>query len=105
MVRKVRGFDDKGNMVFERDAREYDRSISNTMFGVSMGDIVKAVPIIFMAGMIYMYQQGLNSRILEMVGNNTTAISSMSRSITRLNMYLSASTGKQFDDGVEINLK
>lgn len=99
MVEKIVGYDKNKKIVFERQAREYDKSIGYTILGVSVGDLVKAIPVIFVAGMIYMHQQNFDEQILGMVNNNSKAIEDMGRTLNHLNNSLSVITGKQFDDG------
>lgn len=103
MVKKIVGYNEQGKIVFEREAREYDKTIANTAFGVSLGDIVKAVPIIFLCGIIYAGQQNFNERILKNVNDNSQAIGGMKEALSNLNNYLSSATGKQFKDGRPIS--
>lgn len=107
MVQKIVGYDDKGKKVFEREARAYDQSISKTAFGVTLGDIVKAIPIVFLCGIVYANQQNVNKHMMDAVlqvsastSENSKAINGIWVVLNNLNNYLSASTGKQFKDGV-----
>ena len=104
MVERIAGYDKSGRKVFERPAREYDHGIANTKFGVSIGDLVKAIPIIFLAGILYAGQQKFNEGMTVMVSNNTKAINSIEETLGNLNNYLSSSTGKQFKDGRPLSM-
>lgn len=99
MVKKIVGYDDAGKKVFEREAREYDKSIVNTKFGITLSDIFKVVPVLVLIITVYVNQQNFNVQILRSVDNNSYAIGGMKETLANLNNYLSSSTGKQFKDG------
>lgn len=100
MVKKIIGYDDKGGKVFERDAREYDKSVSNMLMGISIGDIVKAVPIFFLCGTVYMHQQDFNEKVLISMKSNSDAIGGIKEVLAHLDSSLTQITGKQFLDGM-----
>ncbi len=107
MVKRVVGYDDKGKEVFNREAREYDQSISKSVFGITIGDAVKAITVVAIGVMLYANQQRVNEQLMQSIKlvsdsseRNTAAITSMRDVLWNLNNYLSASTGKQFKDGV-----
>ncbi len=106
MVVKVCGLDDKGKVVFERPARDYDKRIAESVFGVTLGDCLKAASVITVGILIYANQQNFNKTIMESVAQvsfntneNAKAISGVKDALNNLNNYLSSSTGKQFKDG------
>lgn len=106
MVKTVIGLDAKGEKVFERPARAYDQGIANTVFGITIGDIIKAVPVIIACVMLYANNENFkrnqvtfNSRILTSTNENAQAIGGLKEVMWNLNNYLSSSTGKQFKDG------
>lgn len=99
MVKKIVGYDEEGNQVFEREAREYDRSIANTPFGITISDIFKVIPVFILIITVYVNQQNFNVQILAMVNNNTSAVVGIKETLGNLNNYLSSTTGKQFKDG------
>jgi hypothetical protein len=99
MVKKIIGYNEEGEKVFERDARDYDKSIANTTFGVSLGDIVKAVPIIFLCGIVWANQQSFNSMVVKSLEKNAEAIGDVKTVLANLNNYLSSTTGKRFRNG------
>ena len=106
MVKKIVGFDEDGKKVFERDARQYDQSIVNTTFGLTLADVIKVVPIIILMIGVYVNQQSFNATILRSVdslavlsSDNAKAIGGMKEALNNLNNYLSSSTGKQFENG------
>lgn len=110
MVKKVVGYNDQGEKVFEREARVYDQTIANTMFGISIGDVVKAVPVIFLCGIVWANQQSTNEKLSEAMAANTTSIKEIANSNTRtlnaltdyiskMDSYLSSTTGKRFRNG------
>lgn len=102
MVKIVRGYDDDEKVVFERPAREYDKSIAKTTFGISLGDIVKAIPIIFLCGIVYAHQQEFDSRMLNSMNENSSAVTSIKMVLQHLDNSLTKITGKQFQDGLPI---
>lgn len=107
MVKKIVGYDDGGRKVFERDAREYDKGImGQIMPGLTIGDIVKTVPIIFAIGVgwnnfnnQYVSQQNTNTQMIQTLQKITEQVEKHSRILAHLDVYLSSSTGKQFSDG------
>lgn len=110
MVKRIVGFDEKGKQVFERDARAYDQSLANMKFGLTIGDIVKAVPIIFLCGIVWANQKSTNEKlseaiqanttqIKEIVNGNTQTLNFLQSYISRVDNYLSATTGKRFKNG------
>lgn len=99
MVKRIVGFDDKDKIVFERNARDYDRGIANTMFGVTVGDILKTIPVIIACVMIYANQTHINEKIMFQTSENAQAIGGIKEVLNNLNNYLSSSTGKQFENG------
>lgn len=102
MVKKVIGINDKGEKLWERDAREYDRTITshNTIFGISVSEIFRVIPVFIAIGMMYSNQQNLNSQMLAMGAANSASISKMVVTLGHLDNWLSSTTGKQFTDGV-----
>lgn len=99
MVKKIIGLDAEGNQVFEREARAYDQSIASHVFGITLGDVFKVIPVVILIITVYVNQQNFNVQILNMVNNNTITVSKISVTIDNLNNYLSSTTGKQFKDG------
>lgn len=110
MVKKIIGLDDAGKQVFERDARSYDQGIADMVFGIRAGDIVKAIPVIFLCGMVWSNQQAFNVKLLDMVNansqiiknlasENSKTLSIMNEYIAKMDSYLSAATGKRFRNG------
>lgn len=101
MVRKIVGYSDEDCQVkvFERDAREYDRTISNGLFGISMSDIVKTIPIFIACIIFYADQMAFKKAQLEFNQQMVSSVNSISNSLGNLNNYLSSTTGKQFKDG------
>jgi hypothetical protein len=117
VVKRIVGLDDNGKKVFERDAREYDTLIANTKFGVTLGDIVKAVPVIFLCGMLWMKNesawenqiknnlqmtqaiQANTSEIKNISSNNSKTLSFLQDYIFKMDNYLSSTTGKRFKNG------
>ena len=102
MVKKIVGFDDKGNKVFERDARDYDKSITKTVFGLTLGDVIKTVPIIFLAGIVYAHQDDFNKKLFAWHKEDVATIAGIQTTLENLNSWLSASTGKPFKDGMPV---
>lgn len=107
MTTKVAGFDAKGRKIWEREAREYDQSISHKVFGISLGDVVKAVPIIFLCASYYVAdvnfkrdQLAINNKMQASFDKQAVSIENMNKTLINLNIYLSATTGKQFQDGL-----
>lgn len=106
MVKRIVGYDDSGKQVFDREAREYDKSMNQSTFGVTINDLIKAIPVIFLCGIVYAGQQSINANQVNinaqtqrLIDKNSEIISSMKDAINNLNMYLSSTTGKQFKDG------
>lgn len=106
MVKKIVGLDAEGNKVFERDARAYDQSLANMRFGVSIGDVLKAIPIIVACVYMYSNQQAFNRTMMGSIDSlslstneNAKAIGGIKDTLSNLNNYLSATTGKQFEYG------
>lgn len=106
MTERVYGVDKQGKKIWERPAREYDKSISNTAFGITIGDLIKAVPVIVACALFYANgetfkknQIAFNQQVLTSVDNNARAVGGIKDVLWNLNNYLSASTGKQFRDG------
>ena len=99
MVEKVRGYDKDDNIIFERSAREYDKSIASTVFGITLSDVFKVIPVLILLVTVYVNQQNFNAQILNSVNNNSRAIEGISTAMSNLNNYLSASTGKRFKNG------
>ena len=99
MVKKVVGYDDFGKKVFERDAREYDRLISQNVFGISISDIVKTVPVFIACGIFYANDLNFKRVQTEFNEKMVLSVNNMNNTLTNLNNYLSSTTGKQFKDG------
>lgn len=110
MVKRIVGYDAQGKKVFDREARSYDNSVENRVFGVSVGDVIKAVPVIFLCGMIWQNQQITNKTLFNSLSENNKSIQELTRSngatleflnkyISRMDNYLSATTGKRFKEG------
>lgn len=110
MVKRVVGYDDKGAKVFDREAREYDKGIANTVFGITVGDVFKVIPLIFLCGMVWANQQSINDKMSQMIATNTLAIKDIANTnsktfvalteyVSRMDSYLSATTGKRFKNG------
>jgi hypothetical protein len=100
MVKRIVGYDDSGKKVFERDARTYDQSITDSVFGITLSDVFKIIPIFALAINVYSNQKSFNERILDMTNRNSEAISAMSNGLNNINNSLSAITGKQYKDGI-----
>lgn len=111
MVKRIVGYDEDGNKVFDREARVYDKGMGSSfsLFGAqfSVGDIIKAIPIITICISVYTNQQLTNARFLDSITkisqsteNNAQAIAGMKDVLGNLNNYLSSKTGKQFKDGL-----
>lgn len=99
MVQKIVGLDAKGNKVFERDARAYDKGLANTVFGITLGDVFKVIPILILVVSVHVNQQNFNTKILSISSDNAQAIGGLKDVVINLNNYLSSQTGKQFKDG------
>ena len=107
MVDKIVGIDKTGKKLFERNARDYDKGIMDQIIpGLTLGDIVKAVPIFFIAGVAwtnfnnqYLAQQATNAQLLDTVKTISGQVEKHSRILIHLDNYLSSATGKQFNDG------
>lgn len=99
MVKKIIGIDEEGKQVFARDAREYDRGIANQLFGVTIGDLLKAGSVVALGVMIYANQQHFNTSVVESLKQNSQAIGDIRGTLDNLNLYLSATTGKVFHNG------
>lgn len=107
MVKRIVGYDDKGEKLFDREARDYDKRIAATVFGITLGDIVKAVPVIAACVLIYSNnehfkqdQLSFNKTVLSSINTNAENIAGIKNVLTNLNNYLSSATGKQFKDGI-----
>lgn len=109
MVDKIAGFKD-GKKVFERDARDYDRGVMGQIVpGLTVGDIVKGAVVIFGIGVgwvnfnnQYIAQQNTNVQMIQTLQKITEQVEKHSRILAHLDVYLSSSTGKQFNDGEPI---
>lgn len=99
MVKKIIGLDETGKKVFERDARIYEQNIANRTFGITISDIFKVVPVLVLIVTVYVNQQNFNSRVIDMVSQNTQSIGKLTDVIANINSSLSAITGKQYRDG------
>lgn len=99
MVKRIVGLDAEGKEVFNREARGYDQGISSKTFGITIGDVLKIVPVFILIITVYVNQQNFNIRVLELSSNNAQAIGSLKEVVLNLNNYLSSQTGKQFKDG------
>ena len=99
MVKKIIGYNDKDEIVFERDARAYDKEIANTVFGITIGDVIKTVPVIFFCGIVYANQLKFNEQMLISNTKNSEAIGGIKEVLSNLNNYLSPTTGKRFKNG------
>lgn len=100
MVKKIVGYDDSGKKIFEREARAYDQGIANKTFGITVADVFKVVPILVLIVTVYVNQQNFNAKMLESTSENSQAIGGIKETLANLNNYLSATTGKQFKDGI-----
>lgn len=106
MVQKIVGLDKDGNKLFERDARAYDKGLAHTMFGITLADLFKAVPVIIACTIFYTNnenfkktQSDFNSQMMFSASENAKAIGGIKDTLSNLNNYLSSQTGKQFKDG------
>lgn len=111
-AKRVIGIDDKGNKLWERDAREYDsRGVMGQIIpGLTIGDIVKTIPIIFAIAASWInyqnqmtQQAATNVQMIQTLQKITEQVEKHSRILAHLDNYLSSSTGKQFNDGVPVN--
>lgn len=107
MTEKVVGLDKTGKQIWERNAREYDRSISNSLFGITIGEAIKVVSVVAVGAMLYANQLKVNEQLMQSIKlvsetseKNSEAILGVKDVLWNLNNYLSASTGKQFKDGI-----
>jgi len=100
VVEKIKGYDKTGKLVFERNAREYDKSITKTVFGITVADIFKAVPILVLAGVIYGQQEDFNHTVFEWHKEDVSTIEGIKNTLENLNSWLSSSTGRPFKDGM-----
>lgn len=105
MARKVIGYDEQGNKIWERDAREYDSKsfMGQIVPGLTIGDIVKAVPVVFLAGMAWMNQQNTNVQFLNTMQKISDKVEAHSEALQHLDNYMSSATGKQFQNGEPIS--
>lgn len=99
MVKKIVGLNDKDEVVFERDARAYDKGIANSMFGITIGDALKAGSVLALGIMLYANQLNFNNTVMKSLASNSDAIGDIRSTLDNLNNYLSSSTGKQFEKG------
>lgn len=101
MVKKIVGYADDNctKKIFERDAREYDKSVSNTILGISIGDLVRAVPVIIACGIFYANDCNFKKTQIEFNQQMMLSVNNMNETLTNLNNYLSSTTGKQFKNG------
>lgn len=99
MVKKIVGIDENGKQVFTRDAREYDQGIAHQLFGITLGDLMKAGSVVALGVMIYANQQHFNTSVIESLKQNSQAIGDIRVTLDNLNLYLSATTGKVFHNG------
>ena len=99
MVEKIRGYDKHENVIFEREAREYDKSIVNTTFGITISDIFKVIPVLILLITVYINQQNFNVQIIKYMDSNTKTTENIKYTLDNLHNYLSASTGKRFKNG------
>lgn len=91
-----------------------EQTITSAVFGISIAEIVRFVPIAGLFIAVYVNQQNFNTTQQnfnlqqqqfnkEMVtanAKNSEAIGGIKEVLGNLNNYLSATTGKQFRDGV-----
>ena len=106
MVKKIVGYDENGKVAFEREARAYDRSIGNTVFGITLADAIKIGTVLVACSMFYInsinfkeYQMSFNKQVLDAERRQDAAIDSITMVLSNINNYLSSTTQKQFKDG------
>ena len=101
MVKKIAGFDEKGNKVFERDAREYDQSVIHKPFQITLSDLIKVIPIFFACAYVYINQNNFNNSILQSFNTISVTTQENTKAIDSLKDVLSSlMTGKKFKDGM-----
>lgn len=95
-----------GQQVYEGPDRRFFDSDWKSKFDLSLGDLIKAIPIILACGMVYANNESFKKEQLEvnqqLVSSNTQnaqAIGGIKEVLWNLNNYLSSTTGKQFRDG------
>lgn len=99
MVKKIVGYNEKDEVIFERDARDYDKGLARQVFGITIGDAVKAGSIFCLGVMLYANQQSFNSTVMTSLKQNSEAIGDIRSTLYNLNNYLSSATGRQFENG------
>lgn len=77
-----------------------------SFLGITTGDLVRAIPIIFLCGVVYANQQNVNLQLMKSIekidtssAKNAEAIGGLKELIQNLQNYLSSTTGKQFNNG------
>lgn len=100
MVKRIVGYDDKGNKVFERPAREYDNQISKMVFGITLGDAVKAGSVLALGVMLYANQQTFNGKVLGELTDNAVIRKEIINTLNNINVTLSLIVGKPVVNGL-----
>lgn len=99
MVRKVKILDADTN----QELRQEYASIEKTVLGIRLGDIIKAIPLVFLCGIFYANQQTTNQRI----DNNQTVLSKSIEKLIEFNKtsdsWHSTVWGTQFEGGKPID--
>lgn len=86
--------------------------ITKAVFGITIGDVVKAIGFLSVGFMVYYNQQAINQKLFDGLAQNTKNIEVISdRSnktlevlqeyVANMDNYLSATTGKQFRYGTQ----
>ena len=108
MVKRIVGYEDdnKTKIVFEREARDYDRSLANSTFGITISDIFRVAPVFIACAIFYFntiqfreYQMDFNKQIVMANERQDRTIENVALALSNLNNYLSATTGKRFKNG------
>lgn len=107
MTEKVIGLDRNGKKIWERVARDYDKGIGKS---ITIGDIIKVISMIFACGVFYANQASANKSFADQIKNNhqeilkvaqqgNETLSLLNNYMHSMDSYLSAKTGKTFNNG------
>jgi len=100
MVTRIVGYSNDGKKVFDRPAREYDSQISKMVFGITMGDAIKAGSVIALGIMLYANQMNFNTKVLQELTDNASIRREMINTLSNINVTLSLIVGKPVVNGL-----